>query len=207
MYYVSACPSSHEFRTTIKSQIGPHGATLQPTQGEHTIFRHDNTVVSMLDLYFGDHRSRARFRHSARRNDARQLRYAQICTFNMQHLTVSISNDRSETGFELSATEGSMNNCTYNVYSSFRKSFFYHFNRKGVNQATLARDFAVKTKEKTKDEDYKFPMQIPYIAEIQNKDKSLKKELMKRDNKYELTKIERTLVLTIQGEIFIPTSF
>jgi hypothetical protein len=27
--------------------------------GEHTIFHHYNTVVSMLDLYFGDHRSRA----------------------------------------------------------------------------------------------------------------------------------------------------
>jgi hypothetical protein len=73
LYYVSACPSSHEFRTTIKSQIGPRGATLQPKQGEHTIFRHDNMVVSMLDLYdFRDHRSRARFRRSARRNDATQ---------------------------------------------------------------------------------------------------------------------------------------
>jgi hypothetical protein len=44
MYYVSACPS-YEFRATLKSQIGPRGATLQPKQGEHTIFRHDNTVV------------------------------------------------------------------------------------------------------------------------------------------------------------------
>jgi hypothetical protein len=59
MYYVSASPSSREFRTTIKSQIGPRGATLQQKQGEDTIFRHYNTVVSMLDLYFGDHRSRA----------------------------------------------------------------------------------------------------------------------------------------------------
>jgi hypothetical protein len=103
MYYVSASPSSHEFRTTIKSQIGPRGATLQQKQGEDTIYRHDNTVVSMLDLYFGDHRSCARFRRSARRNDARQLRYEQMCTFHMQYITVSISNDRSETGFELSA--------------------------------------------------------------------------------------------------------
>jgi hypothetical protein len=36
MYYVSASPSSHEFRTTIKSQIGPRGATLQQKQGEDT---------------------------------------------------------------------------------------------------------------------------------------------------------------------------
>jgi hypothetical protein len=28
---------------------------------------------------------------------------------------------------------------------------------------------------------------------------------MKSDNKYELTKIERTLVLTIKGKILIPT--
>jgi hypothetical protein len=49
---------------------------------------------------------RARVRRSARRNDARQLRYAQICAFHMQYLTVSISNDRSETGFELSAKNG-----------------------------------------------------------------------------------------------------
>jgi hypothetical protein len=32
----------------------------------------------------------------------------------------------------------------------------------------------------------------------------LKKELMKSDNKYELTKIEHTLILTIDGKIFIP---
>jgi hypothetical protein len=68
----------------------------------------------------------------------------------------------------------------------------------------MAESFCIKTKEKTKDEDYEFPMQIPYIAEMQNKDKSLKKELMKSDNKYELTKIERTPVLTIEGNIFIP---
>jgi hypothetical protein len=39
---------------------------------------------------------------------------------------------------------------------------------------------------------------------MQDKDKSLQKELTKIDNKYELTKIERTLVLTIEGKIFIP---
>jgi hypothetical protein len=49
-------------------------------------------------------------------------------------------------------------------------------------------------------------MQIPYIAKMQDKDKWLKKELTKSDNKYELTKIERTLVLTIEGNIFIPTA-
>ena len=49
-------------------------------------------------------------------------------------------------------------------------------------------------------------MQIPYIAKMQDKDKSLKKELTKSDHKYELTKIERTLVLTVDGKIFIPTA-
>jgi hypothetical protein len=68
----------------------------------------------------------------------------------------------------------------------------------------MAESFGIKPKEKTKDEDYEFPMQIPYIAEMQNKDKSLKKELMKSNNKYKLTKIECTLVLTIDGKIFIP---
>jgi hypothetical protein len=32
MYCFSASPSSHEFRTKIKSQIGPRGATLQQKQ-------------------------------------------------------------------------------------------------------------------------------------------------------------------------------
>jgi hypothetical protein len=48
----------------------------------------------------------------------------------------------------------------------------------------MAESFGINTKDKTKDEDYKFPIQIPYIAEMQNKDKSLKKELMNRDHKY-----------------------
>jgi NADH:ubiquinone oxidoreductase subunit E len=51
-------------------------------------------------------------------------------------------------------------------------------------------------------------MQIPYIAKMQDKDKdkSLIKELMKINHKYELTKIERTAVLTLNGNIFIPTA-
>jgi hypothetical protein len=32
------------------------------------------------------------------------------------------------------------------------------------------------------------------------------KELMKSDHKYELTKIERTAVLTLNGKVFIPTA-
>jgi hypothetical protein len=44
MYYVSACPSSHEFSTQQSKvkldHVGPH--TLQPKQGEHTIFLDDN---------------------------------------------------------------------------------------------------------------------------------------------------------------------
>jgi hypothetical protein len=50
-------------------------------------------------------------------------------------------------------------------------------------------------------------MQIPYIAKIQNKDKSLMKELTKSDHMYELTKIERTAVLTLNGRIFITDSY
>jgi hypothetical protein len=49
-------------------------------------------------------------------------------------------------------------------------------------------------------------MQIPYIAKMQDTDKSLMKELMKSDHKYELTKIESTAVLTLNGKIFIPTA-
>jgi hypothetical protein len=69
----------------------------------------------------------------------------------------------------------------------------------------MAEAFGEKSKKKTKDEEYEFPMQIPYIAKMQNKVKSLMKELQKRDHKYELTKIERTAVLTLSGKIFIPT--
>jgi hypothetical protein len=66
--------------------------------------------------------------------------------------------------------------------------------------------FGIISKKKTKDEDYEFPMQIPYITNMQDKDKSPMKELMKSDHNYELTKIERTAVLTLNGKIFIPTT-
>jgi hypothetical protein len=69
----------------------------------------------------------------------------------------------------------------------------------------MAEAFGMKSKKKTKDEDYEFPMQIPFIAKMQNKDKSLMKQLKKSDHKYELTKIERTEVLTLNGKLFIPT--
>jgi hypothetical protein len=69
----------------------------------------------------------------------------------------------------------------------------------------MAEAFGIKSKKKTKDEEYKFTMQIPYIAKMQNKDKSLMQKLTKNDHKYELTKIERTAVLTLDGKIFIPT--
>jgi hypothetical protein len=68
----------------------------------------------------------------------------------------------------------------------------------------MAEAFGVKSKKKTKDKEYEFPIQIPYIAKMQNKDKSLMKELTKSDHKYELTKIERTAVLPLNGKIFIP---
>jgi hypothetical protein len=35
----------------------------------------------------------------------------------------------------------------------------------------MAEAFGIKSKKKTKDEDHKFPMQIPYIAKMQDKDK------------------------------------
>jgi hypothetical protein len=70
----------------------------------------------------------------------------------------------------------------------------------------MAESFGMKSRKKTEDEDHKLPMQIPYIAKMQDKDKSLKKELSKRDHKYELTKKERTVVLTIRGKIFIPSA-
>jgi hypothetical protein len=46
----------------------------------------------------------------------------------------------------------------------------------------MAEAFGIKSKKKTKDEDYEFPIQIPYIAKMQDKDKSLMKELMKSDH-------------------------
>jgi hypothetical protein len=70
----------------------------------------------------------------------------------------------------------------------------------------MAESCGIKTKEKIKDEEYEFPMQIPYITEMKNKDKSLMKELKKDNHKYELTKLERTLVFKINGNTFIPTS-
>jgi hypothetical protein len=68
----------------------------------------------------------------------------------------------------------------------------------------MAEAFGIKSKKKTKDEDYEFPMQIPFIAKMQNKDKSLMKQLRKSNHKYDLTKIERTALLTLNGKIFIP---
>jgi hypothetical protein len=43
----------------------------------------------------------------------------------MQYLPVSMSNDRSETGFELSAKNGSRNNSNNHMDSSFRKIMFF----------------------------------------------------------------------------------
>jgi hypothetical protein len=41
---------------------------------------------------------------------------------------------------------------------------------------------------------------------MQDKDKSLMKELMKSDHKYELAEIERTAVLTLNVKKSIPTA-
>jgi hypothetical protein len=48
----------------------------------------------------------------------------------------------------------------------------------------MAELFGIKYKNKTKYEDYEFPMQISCIAKMQDKDKSLIKELIKSDHKY-----------------------
>ena len=66
-----------------------------------------------------------------------------------------------------------------------------------------AENFGETTKERS---DYTFPMDMPYIAEMQEKDSRLMKEIKKDNHKYELKKIERTLVLTRDGKIFIPTA-
>jgi hypothetical protein len=63
----------------------------------------------------------------------------------------------------------------------------------------MAEAFGITSKKKSKDEECEFPTKIPYIAKIQNKDKSIMKELTKSDHKYELTKIERTAMLTLNG--------
>jgi hypothetical protein len=49
----------------------------------------------------------------------------------------------------------------------------------------MAEAFGIKSKNKPKDEDCKFSMQIPFIAKMQDKDKLLMKELMKSDHNYE----------------------
>jgi hypothetical protein len=47
----------------------------------------------------------------------------------------------------------------------------------------MAEAFGIKSKKKTKDEDYEFPLQILYIAKMQDKDKLLMKELTKSDQR------------------------
>jgi hypothetical protein len=67
----------------------------------------------------------------------------------------------------------------------------------------MAGAFGIEYEKKTKNKDYEFPMQIPYISKMQDKHKPIMKELMKSDNKYKLTKIERTAVLTLNGKILL----
>jgi hypothetical protein len=45
----------------------------------------------------------------------------------------------------------------------------------------IAEAFGIKSKKKTKDEEYEFPVKILYIAKMQEKDKSLIKEFKKSD--------------------------
>jgi hypothetical protein len=51
-----------------------------------------------------------------------------------------------------------------------------------TNSSQMAEAFGIKSKNKTEDEDYESPMQIPYIARMQKKDKSIMKELTKNDH-------------------------
>ena len=49
-------------------------------------------------------------------------------------------------------------------------------------------------------------MELPYIAEMQHKDKTLMKQVMKDNSKYEESRIEKTDVFTYQGKIYVPPS-
>ena len=49
-------------------------------------------------------------------------------------------------------------------------------------------------------------MELPYIAEMQHKDKTLMKQVMKDKSKYEESRIEKTDVFTYQGKIYVPPS-
>jgi hypothetical protein len=64
-------------------------------------------------------------------------------------------------------------------------------------------NFGETTKERT---DYNFTMDMPYISEMQKKNKRLMTEIKKDNHKYELNKIARTLVLPWDGNIYIPTA-
>ena len=49
-------------------------------------------------------------------------------------------------------------------------------------------------------------MELPYISEMQRKDKTLMKQVMKDNSKYEESRIEKTDVFTYQGKIYVPPS-
>jgi hypothetical protein len=60
----------------------------------------------------------------------------------------------------------------------------------------MAENFGIYDEERT---GYTLPMSFPYNAEIQENDKKLMAEIKKDNHKYELKKIERTLVSTPDG--------
>jgi hypothetical protein len=66
-----------------------------------------------------------------------------------------------------------------------------------------AEKFGGTTKERT---GCTFPMNMPYIAEMQEKDRRLMTKIKKDNHKYELKKIEQILVLAQDGKIYIPTA-
>jgi hypothetical protein len=66
-----------------------------------------------------------------------------------------------------------------------------------------AENFGESTKERS---DYTFPMDMHCIAEMQDTDNLLLAEIKKDNDKYELQKIEWTLVLMRDGNMCIPTA-
>jgi hypothetical protein len=67
----------------------------------------------------------------------------------------------------------------------------------------MADNFGLSVQERT---GYTFPMSVSYLTEMQEQDKKAMRDIKKDNHKYELKKIERALILTRDGNMFIPTS-
>jgi hypothetical protein len=74
-----------------------------------------------------------------------------------------------------------------------------------VDSQSLAESFG-NTVTKKKQEKYQFPMELPYIAATQKKDKYLTKQFKNKKTKYVAAVIEKTEVFTYDGKIYVPLS-